>query len=50
MEKLMPNEDEIFVLSLEIEFFLCKDHIFTRYHDWIGIDDEVNVFLFQGQF
>ena len=45
MEKLMPNDDDICLLSLEIELFLYKDHIFTRYHDWIGIDD-VNMIYF----
>lgn len=42
----MPNDDNICLLSLEIEFFLYKDHIFTRYRDWIGIDDEVNMTYF----
>lgn len=42
----MPNDDNICLLSLEIEFFLYKDHIFTRYCDWIGIDDEVNMTYF----
>ena len=33
MEKLMLNDDDICLLSLEIELFLYKDHIFTRYRD-----------------
>lgn len=41
----MPDDDDICLLSLEIELFLYKDHIFTRYRDWIGIDD-VNMIYF----